>query len=134
MITFGLNRPLFSFGLSYPGYFFVVIEDGTGRHIFKVYEPNRFKAFQLIREFKAAFGERFVAYATERERLGRDFYTLDVEKEFTSIEVKEFLAKEKERNFKAAEYGRIFKIQSPVSFIATESERTFIASVGKEYG
>ena len=135
MITFGLNRPLFSFGLSYPGYFFVVIEqpEGIGLTLFKVYEANRYRATELTNIFREVYGHRFIAAATNEETLLRVFYAFDEYKTFYSQDILQFLAKEREKLFKVSESSREFTATDSYIFFASETENLYRVSVEHSY-
>jgi hypothetical protein len=68
MNTYGLNRHLNSFGLSYPGYWFIIVDDGTGSPLrtFVAYGTRDYITGYLTNLWGAETNEE-IAYITSED-------------------------------------------------------------------
>ena len=129
MITFGLNRPLFSFGLSYPGYFFVVIppEEGErGLQVYKVYESNRFRAAELARRFVEKHSSAYIAVNSPTDSYIDYYFVYENIRNYIPTDNFLFLASETLK-MRVSEFLREYSVKDYKLFTANESSRMFVA-------
>jgi hypothetical protein len=135
MFTYGLNRPLFSFGLSYPGYFFVAVPvpEGDGEFtIYKVHEANRYRAAALAREFLALHDNSYIVHPSPGE-IVTDYYVVwELVRVFIPYDQFTYQATDVVL-MKAYEGPREFLALDSNSYKAAEAPRRFIATEDNEY-
>lgn len=134
MLTFGLNRHLYSFGLSYPGYWFVEIEPGgetPESRTFLVHESRFYEVYELLREYKAKSYRIYRARGTVQ--VPRVYYVAAIGRYYVPYDVRFFKAADNSRNFHISETGRNFTIQDARDYSASETARTFRVLATREY-
>ena len=134
MNTFGLNRHLYSFGLSYPGYFFVIVEPGEGtpaERTFLVHESRMYEVYELIREYKAKSYRIYKARGTVQ--VPRVYYVAATGRHYIPYDVRFFKSAENSRNLNVSETNRYFTTQDARDYSASETARVFKVLVTREY-
>lgn len=125
---------MYSFGLSYPGYFFVVIPDEDGDFtIYKVHETNRFRAAELANQFLARHATIYIAHPVPGEHV-TDYYSV-VESVRSYIATDNFYYNAEETSeWQAFELSTLFTAEEEYPFFkAAENERIFYAIESSEY-
>ena len=133
MLTFGLNRHLYSFGLSYPGYFFVEVPtDDTKYTIYKVYESNRFRAAELARRFIARGAKVYVAHPVPGESVTDYYMVLESSRRYIPTDNFNFIAVDL-FYWKAEAAPNQFTAIEAYGFKAAENTRIFYAKESTDY-
>ena len=134
MLTFGLNRHLYSFGLSYPGYWFVLIEPGVGtpeRRVFLVHESRMYEVHEIIREFKPKGYRMYKARITTTQP--RIYYVAAIGRYYVPHDTRFFKSAVYQYQFLATETPRVFKIQEARTSKVSENSRVFKVRATREY-
>lgn len=133
MNTYGLNRHLNSFGLSYPGYWFVIVEEPGGSVPYIAYGTTDYIAHELARLYPAHSITLYKARTGGVAIVTRDFAatgtsyynTTAINRYWNTWESLRFLAVEEDQ--------RYFVVTAESAYIASESNRAFTAIGNREY-
>ena len=133
MNTYGLNRHLNSFGLSYPGYWFIIVEEGGGSVPFVAYGDTGYIARELQRLYPAHSITLYEAYPGGVAIVTREFAATE-DRTYITIGITRLLLAQESYRFMAVESeSRYFIAIDESRYIATESNRAFTAKGNREY-
>lgn len=134
MLTFGLNRPLFSFGLSYPGYWFIIVEEELeGPIVFIARGSTHYIASELYRLYSAHEITLYEAYPISIAVVEKLFTVTELRDYIAEESSREFLPKESLRFLSALELQRNYEANEKTNFTASETSRIFIPRSKETY-
>ena len=129
-----LFATLYSFGLSYPGYWFVIIEPGEGTpssRTFLVHESRMYEVYDLLREYKAKSYRIYKARGTIQ--VPRVYYVAAIGRYYIPQDTRFFKPADNVRNLQATETNRYFTTQDAREYTASETTRIFKVLATREY-
>lgn len=132
MLTFGLNRPLFSFGLSYPGYFFVIVVEEGATETFYARGDRDYIASELVRLYPAHEVRYYEAYPTGVFVLNRNYIPDETRWFETSVYVNNWLIPAEVTSYQVSAELVCFEADIDRTFTTGSYNRTFIAQENRE--
>lgn len=133
MNTYGLNRHLNSFGLSYPGYWFIVGPDVGGSIPFIAYGTTEYIAYELARIYPAHSITLYEAQTGGGVAVITREFAATEDRNYTAIEMIRLLEARESLRFLTAIDTQDFIAEETTDYIAYESPRAFIARTSREY-
>lgn len=133
MNTYGLNRHLNSFGLSYPGYWFIIIDEPGGSIPYIAYGDTGYIARELERLYPAHSITLYEARTGGIALVTREFAATENRNYSTKAVLRTLEAWESIRFLAAEEDQRYFIAYADTDFTASEIDRAFIAIGQRQY-